>query len=145
MSDSLRPHGCSPPGSSVLGIFQARIVEWVAIPFSRPDPGTKLKSPALQVDSLPSRPHILAWCQQIRCSFFFSQLYCVVLFIMSCLSQPWPYSQFALLGKAPSASIAKQMLTSLVVVQSLSGVRLRPHGQVSLSLTILEFPQVQVH
>ena len=26
---------CSPPGSSVHGIFQARIVEWVAIPFSR--------------------------------------------------------------------------------------------------------------
>ena len=24
-----------PPGSSVLGIFQARILEWVAIPFSR--------------------------------------------------------------------------------------------------------------
>ena len=29
------PMGCSPPGSSVHGIFQARILEWVAIPFSR--------------------------------------------------------------------------------------------------------------
>ena len=26
---------CSPPGSSVHGIFQARILEWVSIPFSR--------------------------------------------------------------------------------------------------------------
>ena len=26
---------CSPPGSSVLGISQARILEWVAISFSR--------------------------------------------------------------------------------------------------------------
>ena len=26
---------CSPPGSSVHGIFQVRILEWVAIPFSR--------------------------------------------------------------------------------------------------------------
>ena len=26
---------CSPPGSSVLGILQARILEWVPIPFSR--------------------------------------------------------------------------------------------------------------
>ena len=26
---------CSPPGSSVHGILQAKIVEWVAIPFSR--------------------------------------------------------------------------------------------------------------
>ena len=26
---------CSPPGSSVRGIFQARILEWVSISFSR--------------------------------------------------------------------------------------------------------------
>ena len=26
---------CSPPGSSVHGIFQARVLEWVAISFSR--------------------------------------------------------------------------------------------------------------
>ena len=26
---------CGPPGSSVHGILQARILEWVAIPFSR--------------------------------------------------------------------------------------------------------------
>ena len=29
------PMDCSPPGSSVQGIFQARILEWVAIPSSR--------------------------------------------------------------------------------------------------------------
>ena len=29
------PMGCSPPGSSVLGIFQARSLEWVAISSSR--------------------------------------------------------------------------------------------------------------
>ena len=29
------PMDGSPPGSSVHGIFQARILEWVAIPFSR--------------------------------------------------------------------------------------------------------------
>ena len=28
------PMDCSPPGSSVHGIFQARVVEWVAISFS---------------------------------------------------------------------------------------------------------------
>ena len=31
----LWPLDCSPPGSSVLGIFQARICKWVAISFSR--------------------------------------------------------------------------------------------------------------
>ena len=29
------PVDCSPPGSSVCGILQARILEWVAMPFSR--------------------------------------------------------------------------------------------------------------
>ena len=48
----------SPPGSSVHGILQARILAWVAIPFSRdlPNPGTEPKSPSLQADSLPSEP-----------------------------------------------------------------------------------------
>ena len=36
VSDSLRPLGlCSPPGFSVHGISQARILEWAAISFSR--------------------------------------------------------------------------------------------------------------
>ena len=29
------PLGCSPPGSSVHGILQARVLEWVVISFSR--------------------------------------------------------------------------------------------------------------
>ena len=35
VSDSLWPHGCSLSGSSVHGIFQARVLEWIAISFSR--------------------------------------------------------------------------------------------------------------
>ena len=40
------------------GILQARILEWVAIPFSMdlPHPGIESKSPALQADSLLSGP-----------------------------------------------------------------------------------------
>ena len=43
MSDVFNPVDYCPPGSSVCGIFQERILEWVAIPFSRdlPDPGIK--------------------------------------------------------------------------------------------------------
>ena len=33
MSDSVRPMDSSPPGSSIPGILQARILEWVAISF----------------------------------------------------------------------------------------------------------------
>ena len=35
VSDSLRPLDCSPPGSSVHGSLQARILEWAAMPSSR--------------------------------------------------------------------------------------------------------------
>ena len=48
----------SLPGSSVHGISQVRILEWVAIPFSRglPNPWIEPRSPALQEDSLLSEP-----------------------------------------------------------------------------------------
>ena len=35
LSESLPPHDCSPPGSSVHGILRARILEWAASSFSR--------------------------------------------------------------------------------------------------------------
>ena len=35
MSESLRPHGLSLPGSSIHEIFQARVLKWVAVSFSR--------------------------------------------------------------------------------------------------------------
>ena len=35
LSDSLLLHGCSPSGSSVPGILQERILEWVTMPSSR--------------------------------------------------------------------------------------------------------------
>ena len=41
-----------------MGILQARVLEWVAMPFSRgsSNPGIKPRSPTLQVDSLLSEP-----------------------------------------------------------------------------------------
>ena len=55
---TLRPYEHSLPDSSVHGIFQARILEWVAISSSGdlPHPGTDLASPAalaVLTDSLP--------------------------------------------------------------------------------------------
>ena len=35
---------CSPPGSSIHGIFQARVLEWVAVAFSVTNLGSVLKS-----------------------------------------------------------------------------------------------------
>jgi len=74
----LCPTLCDPMDYTVHGILQARILEWVAFPFSRgssqilqarilewelfpspgdlPNPGIEPRSPALQVDSLPAEP-----------------------------------------------------------------------------------------
>ena len=52
------PMDCSLSGSSVHGIFQARVLEWIAVSFFRdlPDPGIKPGSPALRANALPSEP-----------------------------------------------------------------------------------------
>ena len=52
-STACDPKDCSPPGSPVHGILQARVLEWVAIPFSRESswPGIEPRSPMLQADS----------------------------------------------------------------------------------------------
>ena len=62
---TLQPHLCSPPGSSVHGILQTRILEWVSIPSSRGSSGprdwTRVRSCLLhllhwQTGSLPLAP-----------------------------------------------------------------------------------------
>ena len=52
------PMVCSPPGSSVHGIFQTRILEWVAIPSPRdlPNSGIKPASPALASSFFTTEP-----------------------------------------------------------------------------------------
>ena len=52
----LRPYGLCPPASSVHGILQARILVWVAMPFSRGSfwPRDRSHVSVLQVDSLPT-------------------------------------------------------------------------------------------
>ena len=52
------PVNCSLPGFSVQGILQARLLEWVAISFSRGSspPRDQPRYPALQADALPSEP-----------------------------------------------------------------------------------------
>ena len=64
VSASLWAHGLY----TVQGFLQARILEWVALPFSRgylPNPGVEPRSPTLKADSLPAEPQgsprILGW------------------------------------------------------------------------------------
>ena len=52
------PVDCSSPGSSVHGVLQARIQEGLPClpPGDLPNPEVEPRSPALQVDSLPTVP-----------------------------------------------------------------------------------------
>ena len=57
------PMDCSPPGSSVYGILQAKIMEWVAMPFFRDlsNPGvepTFFTSPVLERQVLHHQCHL---------------------------------------------------------------------------------------
>ena len=67
MSDSCDPMDCRPPGSSVHGILQARILEWVAISFpdhrSSEEHGTKMgKIPLYEGQPFPrNSPDSLQW------------------------------------------------------------------------------------
>ena len=64
MSNSCGPVDHSPSGSSVHGISQARILEWIAISFFRylPDPGIKPVSSVLAgrffITEPPGKPHL---------------------------------------------------------------------------------------
>ena len=55
---TLRPHGLQPTRLLCHGMLQARVLEWVAISFSRRSspPGIRPRSRALQTEALPSEP-----------------------------------------------------------------------------------------
>ena len=50
------PIDCNPPGSSVHGILQVRILEWVAVPISRRSSWPRDRTQVSCIDSLPSGP-----------------------------------------------------------------------------------------
>ena len=50
---------CKPPGSSVYGIFQARKLGWVAVPFSS---GSSQPRDGIQVSGIAGR--LYHWCHQ---------------------------------------------------------------------------------
>ena len=60
------PALCDPMDFRVHGILQARILVWVAFPFSRelPNPGIEPRSHALPVTSLPAEPQGMLQTQE---------------------------------------------------------------------------------
>ena len=89
------------PGSSLHGILQARILEWIRFPFSSPgdlhNPGIEPGSPVLQADSLlsePSRkPLSIANSAVLHCSHLPSS------------AEAYPECQFHLAWKHPEPEV----------------------------------------
>ena len=69
---------CSPPGSSVHGILQARILEWVAISFSilfKVVYICQSHSPSSSHPALPTTPTPTPWCPYV-CSVHLCLYFC---------------------------------------------------------------------
>ena len=85
---------CILPGSLVHGIFQARVLEWVAMPSSRgfSQPRDWTRSPALQAESLPlSHQGSPIPCLALyKTGAHFFSLYHMPWFEIACSSVYWP-------------------------------------------------------
>ena len=72
------PMDCSPPGSSVHGILQSGILEWVAMPSSRGSPPTQGSNPSLphcrqilyRLSHKGSPGVLIMWFHFLKCSFY---------------------------------------------------------------------------
>ena len=105
VSDSCDPVDCNLPGSSVHGIFQARILEWVAISFSR---GSSWPRNQTQVSCIAVRLFTdwatIPFCSSVMSNSFWphglqhTRLPCPSptpgAYSNSCLISWWPHEQF---------------------------------------------------
>ena len=80
ISNSWDPMDCRPPSSSVHAIFQERILEWVAISFSRGSFWLKDQTPVsctvggFSTEGLPGKPSIVRLLSNTKYIFKFHQL-----------------------------------------------------------------------
>ena len=94
MSDSCDPIDWSLPGSSVSGILQARIQEWVAISFSR---GSSQPRGWTQVSCIAVRLHRLSYERSLRWAWATFNLYPGV--NAACPWSPIPATHFMLISR----------------------------------------------
>ena len=98
------PVDCSPPGSPIHGISQARILEWVAISFSRGSSWSRNWTHCLlhcQVDSLPlshlRNLFVRAW--EICIHYIISSLNSSGIYFKDLIHRSFPFFPFWLYGK----------------------------------------------
>ena len=118
---------CSPPGFSVHGISQASIMEW--LPFPSPGnllyPGIIPRSPALQADSLPTKPPGIVALRIFSCC-----MWNLVPWPRIKLEPPalgaWSLSHW-ITREVPFHLILTPMFSSVQSIRSVVSDSLRPH------------------
>ena len=121
---------CSPPGSSVHRISQTRILEWVAIPFSRGSSQTRdqTHSPSLAgmffVTEPPGKPPcLLLWPKGFKRLAFKSEIFVHSLFLSLNYLYNTPVLSLSNLGRNTSRD-RNSAIPQFSSVHSLSRVRL---------------------
>ena len=96
------PMDCRPPGSSTHGIFQARVLEWVAISFSR---GSYRPRDQTQISHIAGR-HFTVWTISESHTFYNAQ-YIKIHWLTICSNQYfwWQYLRNC---KCPGAGLVSQ-------------------------------------
>ena len=119
---TLWPHGCSPPGSSVHGILQARVLEWIAMPSSR---GSSRPRDRTQVSRIAGRfftswatREVLQYLKIINCFIFKSYYQFFKSIIMTSLfeKKKTHYNQSIFLRKKVCLRHLKSVFKSLVTL-----------------------------
>ena len=78
------PMGCSLPGSSVHGIFQARVLEWVAISFSRGSSQTMDRTSRIAGRRFTIWATREAWWSQLKTFLYYMHI-CVCVCVCVCV------------------------------------------------------------
>ena len=115
--------GCSPPGSSVHGIFQARILEWVAISYSKGS-------------SWPKDQTHVSWVSCLAGRFFTT----VPPVVVQSLSHVWLFS--TPWTRACQASLSFTISQSLLKLKSIDLMMLPNH--LILCHSLLFLPSIRV-
>ena len=90
------PRYCSPQGSSLHGILQARVLEWVAIPFSR---GPSPPRDGTQISCRTCRQILYCLSYQVHRQVIFKEMNLKLLSLMkeNCSLIPQPYLNICML------------------------------------------------
>ena len=90
MSDSCNPMDWNPPGFSIHGIFQARILEWIAVAFSMGSFGPRDQTRVFRIDR-----HVLYHRATSKTLYTYLYLYlyiCIYICVCICVFRPVPTS-----------------------------------------------------